>query len=1843
MAAAALAQRELAASKLEEAVRQIKRSIQTGSTSKAIIERRVEKIESEKDELIEIHHRYAEKSSTAISDQVMKDFILPKLDAAEDVLLEAFEYIDTLNANVSMRNKQTDLKSVMSKASSDEDILYYVINEASKILSNDSPTNDDVIKVQNFINELEKNEEAVEKSFGAVREVLLNDDEIEAFSKRHLAYKRALSDSYADMRLFAEKNSKEPRIVKSEFSERRSAKPPMRLAKTTPPKFDNSIRSFARFKADFEAIVKPEIDDELYLIYVLKDSCLSGTAYDLVKNLDTEEEIWQRLEEKYGDAIEVVDSVIQELQQLSINRNEQDRGVIELVDVLEKGVRDLTAIGERKQIANAYTVKLLVQKLPRRVKMKWFEEELAHGDIDRFEAMFSFLKAERKKLERLIQQSNPIDKEKKDKSRDTKEKHVSNAAEGRDGDRKKDSKFCIIHKGSNHLTRKCKDFVKKTYEERDTLVKDLGACRFCLSLSHVGESCPWESKWDPCDVNECGQLHARLLHPPPNTSCKVNSNTDGGTLLLVQAAKAGKKDITIFWDNGSDISFVKNEYALANNLCGKEVSYELETLNGTTPHRTTLFTVPITDTGGKNHSIEAYGIGKICGGRQHMDYERLRGVFDDLNVDDVRRNHRDVHLLIGSDYAELQPKRIQVRDKLVLYESRFGTGKLLAGRSHLVSGDIYRSSFVKTVAAATSIKIEVIKPRTEVDFFTAEEFGVKVPPKCKRCKNCKDCSFEVNQLSLCEQRELEIMRDNLTLDTDENKWSTPYPYLKDPAKLKPNRDQAVAFLKKLEKRLEKQPEVKEQYCKQFQELIDLGIYKELSEGEMRLYDGPVFYITHHEVFKEGSSSTPVRIVLNSSLKNKDGECFNDYLMKGPNTLNPISNVQLKFRTYPVACVGDVSKMYPSISTTIKERHLRRVLWRGMKLDEPIKTYGTETLMFGDKPAAAISSIAITETAERYKHIDEIAAQRIKEDRYVDDITTGGSDIPSTKKLITNMEEILSKGKFKVKGFVMSGDSSKEKKALLGSGKVGRVLGTGWDSETDEFIIIVRINISKKVKGARTEPDLCAEDLDCFADRKVTRRILLSIVYSCYDPFGLVSPITIQLKIELRYLYSKQLNLTWDGDIPHELKLRWVKLLKLLMSIDGIRFKRCVHEPNARGDPELIIFGDGSPLAMCAAAYIRWELQDGTYTSHLFAAKTRVTPLERVTIPRVEMQSAVMGVRVGNSIMKSTDYNFKNVTYITDSTCTIATLKKESVALKEYMGNMVAEICGSAKPSQFYHVSSADNIADLGTRMEATADDMKSGAWPYGPAFIRTDRKYWPVTQEVDDADVPEDEVIKKSVCYYAVKVEPIVDIKKFRSFSFLMGVTARIYSIFERKSFAIKEVTTSSLKKAERYWIQQSMEQYTKPALEKGRLLSLRPQVNEEGVIALASRAVEGLKLHYNADSFPILTEKDPLAVLWMREVHEEEHSGATKTAAKSRRKFWIIRGRKLATKIRYSCYDCRRLDKKLASQLMSPLPLFRQGVSPVFNVTSIDLFGPFQVKDMVKKRTKMKVWGLIATCASTRAIHIDVADGYSTDAVLQSLRKFVALRGCPSKIISDPGSQLKSASKNTQVWDWSNVKRWAANNKIEWEPVPADSQHMNGLSESLIRSVKRSIEHVIGDNVLSFSELQLMFYEIANIINSRPIGVISGADPDCPNPITPNDLILGRSTNGVPQGPFETNPTITRRFLFVQRLIDDWWSSWYDSVLPSLVPSYKWRQKCRNARIGDICLIRYKGIRATYRLGRVIGVHAGKDGLVRRIKLEYKLPNEKSFRTVERSVHGVAVIVPVEEQGESEKLEAKN
>ena len=85
------------------------------------------------------------------------------------------------------------------------------------------------------------------------------------------------------------------------------------------------------------------------------------------------DEIWTRLDSKYGNDREIINMVLNEVKKLELQKGDWDTSLIKLVDVLEKGTIDLAAINAREEIANNYTVTLIQEKLPERILRKWVD------------------------------------------------------------------------------------------------------------------------------------------------------------------------------------------------------------------------------------------------------------------------------------------------------------------------------------------------------------------------------------------------------------------------------------------------------------------------------------------------------------------------------------------------------------------------------------------------------------------------------------------------------------------------------------------------------------------------------------------------------------------------------------------------------------------------------------------------------------------------------------------------------------------------------------------------------------------------------------------------------------------------------------------------------------------------------------------------------------------------------------------------------------------------------------------------------------------------------------------------------------------------------------------------------------------------------------------------------------------------------------------------------------------------------------------------------------------------------------------------------------------------------
>ena len=203
------------------------------------------------------------------------------------------------------------------------------------------------------------------------------------------------------------------------------------------------------------------------------------------------------------------------------------------------------------------------------------------------------------------------------------------------------------------------------------------------------------------------------------------------------------------------------------------------------------------------------------------------------------------------------------------------------------------------------------------DFWLTESMGVSV----------KACSCESEKLSPIEAQEGRIIEESCKKIG--NQWQISYPWKSDPSTLPDNRSQAERKLESTERRLANNPEHAKAYDNQMKEMTELNFSRKLSGVELKSYKGPVHYIAHHAVIRPDKKSTPIRIVFNSS---SSYQChrLNDYWLKGPDLLNNLFGIILRFRENEVALSADISKMYHRILVPERDQHVHRYLWRDME-------------------------------------------------------------------------------------------------------------------------------------------------------------------------------------------------------------------------------------------------------------------------------------------------------------------------------------------------------------------------------------------------------------------------------------------------------------------------------------------------------------------------------------------------------------------------------------------------------------------------------------------------------------------------------------------------------------------------------------------------------------------------------------------------------------------------------------------------------------------------------------------------------------------------------------------------
>ena len=567
-------------------------------------------------------------------------------------------------------------------------------------------------------------------------------------------------------------------------------------------------------------------------------------------------------------------------------------------------------------------------------------------------------------------------------------------------DERRDWHKCWYCSDSSHWPDQCQKLAAMKYDDLVKATKANHVCFSCLKKAgreHKQANCKRKRQCTKSENGiQCTLFHHPLLHKSNNVNIGVASlsKSHESMLPVITANIFGpeniQKRVNVLFDSGAQVSLIRQQTADCLGLKGKNISVTIMKVGGEEQEmKTKVYRVPVSAIdNSRKYSIKAIGIPCIS---DEIASINITDITKNLGLvhEKIRRGKGPVDLLIGIDYAHLHTGEMKQVNHVVARKSPLGWVLFGSKPGHIT----HETTQVLFLSKKTSVDL--------AEFWTTESMGVEVKP----------CICEADKLSQVEREEKLMIEQSATKIGSQ--WMIPYPWKKDPNLLPDNKVQARKKLETTERRLQKNPEQALAYDKQMVEMEEMKFARKLSNEEINSYEGPVHYIAHHAVIRPEKKSTPVRIVFNSSSVFQ-GSRLNDYWNKGPDLLNNLFGVVLRFREKEVAISGDISKMYHRVLVPEKDQHVHRFLWRNMETEREPGVYVKTVLTFGDKPAPAMAQIALQKTAEENLVSHPQAAKTIKENSYMDDICDSVETVEKARKQTEDIDTVLATGGFKVK-------------------------------------------------------------------------------------------------------------------------------------------------------------------------------------------------------------------------------------------------------------------------------------------------------------------------------------------------------------------------------------------------------------------------------------------------------------------------------------------------------------------------------------------------------------------------------------------------------------------------------------------------------------------------------------------------------------------------------------------------------------------------------------------------------------------------------------------------------------
>lgn len=1588
-------------------------------------------------------------------------------------------------------------------------------------------------------------------------------------------------------------------------------------------KFDGNLLNWLQFWAQFSKIHNDDdIVDEDKFQYLLQAIEPNTRAYDLVISFpptgSNYGKVIDSLKSRFGKEDLLVEVYVRELLKLVLQNvldKQSKMSLQSLYDKLESHLRAIDSLGVTTEKCAAMLFPLVESCMPEDLLRAWQRSTLHTGDEpkSRLENLMRFMRSEVEGEQRIglamssfgLENYNKSSKRDKPNLFQPKKLDVASATNlVSAGTNRPKLSFPIacIFCDKSHKSQDCFVAQKMDLEERRKILNEKRACFYCLRLGHCAKDCKANVKCVLCKKKHfllmCSrfQLNPTRSKDVPDGDSISDKPSGVNRVMLDQSNELADKSeevsvattnvlmqtvlvnvenhqnglvrpARVLFDSGSQQSYVTTEFAKKMGFQPLGERTIVHTLFGNIKSKQQVHKMYRLHLSSKIDSysceLDVLDQPAICGTIPHVPpgpwLKELKE--QQIFLSDIEEDNLPISILIGADMM----------------------GKLLTGNKYQLSCGLVA---IETLLGWTLMgKLEEEKPRDAnsiqglismfvresdiSDLWSLDTIGIKDP-------------YEHQSK---EDKHLALKKDFLlsTKVNDEGRYEVSLPWIEGHVPLPSNKALSEIRLSNLLKKLDKE-NLYDDYNDVLNQWVRDQIIEKVPEDEM---NNSGCYLPHRPVVKETSTTTRIRPVFDASAHESKKPSINDCLESGPNLMELIPSVMMRFREGKFGVIADISKAFLQISIDPQDREFLRFIWYN-KSEDIFETYRHKRLVFGLKCSPYLLGAVIELHLQTQVGRDTFLLNKLSKSFYVDNVSTSFDSKEEVDNFVLNASDVMAKGKFDLRGWQSTIDSTEihqEPKPIHAN-----VLGVKWDVKSDKLYINVSF-------------------LKEFDVLPLTKRKILSLAHRLFDPIGFISPVTLYPKLLLQKTWKKQIG--WDTEVDEEIAKEFFEWFKFLPLIEEINIPRWIGKTTKTVDNcSLHTFCDGSKLAYAAVVYLR-VVKGDEVSVQLIAAKARVTPMKDISIPRIELLAATVGARLTKSVKDAMDWSDMPCYFWTDSTTVLSWINQDS-KWKIFVQNRVTEIKQITQTKQWNFVPGHLNPADLPSR-GCTAKELLESKWHEGPEWLKKDMDEWPKCDNMTDIVCEEEIVVGKKCtpvvnCVFQDSIVLEEDITKWFSlyFSQYMKIVRLVAWVFrfignckQDKCARLNcELTATEIEKAETYLFKE-IQKESFSSIYDSKISTLNPILDESGLIRLET------KLCNKEDSYgfryPIVLPSTHKIVQSLVIYHHEKncHAGVQVLLNILRENYWILGGRKALRSIISKCVKCKRQKAKRLETKAGMLPLNRLREAAVFEITGTDFAGPIFL------RNRQKAWICLFTCAVYRAVHFELVTSLSTDAFLQAFRRFIARRGRPHIVYSDNGTNYTGTSNALKGINWEEIRVYSSVHRIEWKFNPPTAAWWGGWWERLVRLTKELLRRVLGKACLDYQEMITVLCDCEVVINSRPLTYLYESEAELV-PLTPNHFLHDLTEFGVPDIDKIEETSLSKRQKYLQELRNDLRKRFRSEYLGQLVHKVKPNLKYGHVNVGDVVLVECENKkRIDWPLALIVEKLPDKKGVTRLVKIK--------------------------------------